>query len=66
MIIEDYRGKNINHIHYELIGVPMQVRRSAYRIARFIASYHASRFNDIHDELQKDLMEKWWNWYGQQ
>jgi hypothetical protein len=66
MIIEDDRGKNIDHTHYELMGVPVQVRRSTHRIAWFIASYHAIRSNDTHDELQKDLMEEWWNWNGQQ
>jgi hypothetical protein len=38
--IEDDRGKNVDHTHYELMGVPMQVRRSTYRIARFIAERH--------------------------
>jgi hypothetical protein len=59
MIIEDDHGKNIDHTHYELMGVSVQVRRSAHRIARFIASYHDIRSNDIHDELQKDLIEEW-------
>jgi hypothetical protein len=66
MIIEDDRGKDVDHTHYDLMGVPVQVRRSAHRIARFIASYHAIRCNDTYDELQKDLMEEWWNWNGQQ
>jgi hypothetical protein len=66
MIIEDDRGKFFDHTHYELMGVPVQVRRSAHRIGRFIASYHAIRSNDTHDELQKDLMEEWWNWNEQQ
>jgi hypothetical protein len=58
MIIEDDRGKNVDHTHYKLMGVSVQVRRSAYRIARFIALYHAIRSNDTHDELQKDHMEE--------
>jgi hypothetical protein len=61
MIIEDDHGKNVDHTHYELMGVPVQVRRSTHRIARFIVSYHAIRSNDTHDELQKYLMEEWWN-----
>jgi hypothetical protein len=55
MIIED-------DTHYELMGVSMQVRRSAHRVAQFIASYHSIRSNETHDELQKDLMEEWWKW----
>jgi hypothetical protein len=51
MIIEDDREKKIDHIHYELMGVPMQVRRSAHRVTRFIVLYHFIRFNDTHDEL---------------
>jgi hypothetical protein len=59
IIIEDDHGKNIDHTHYELMGVSVQVRRSAHRIVRFIASYHVIRSNDTYDELQKDLMEEW-------
>jgi hypothetical protein len=51
MIIEDDRGKNIDHTHYKLMGVPVQVRRSAHRIAQFIALYHAIRSKYTHDEL---------------
>jgi hypothetical protein len=65
MIIEDNRGKDEDHTHYELMGVPVQVRRSAHRVAHFIASYHSIHSNDTHDELQKDLMKEWWKWNGQ-
>jgi hypothetical protein len=61
MIIEADRGKNVDHIHYELMGVCVQVRRSTHRIARFIASYHAIRSNDTHDELQTEKMILWKN-----
>jgi hypothetical protein len=65
MIIEDDRGKDVEERgHYDLMGVPVQVHRSQHRIARFMASYHAIRSNDAHDELQNDLMEEWWKWYG--
>jgi hypothetical protein len=33
-------------------------------MARFMASYHAIRDNETHDELQQDLIEEWWNWFG--
>jgi hypothetical protein len=56
MIIEDDRGKNMDHIHYELMGVPVQVRRSAHRVARFVASYHSIRSSETHDELQKYII----------
>jgi hypothetical protein len=59
MIIEDDREKNVDHTHYKLMGVPVQVRWSAHRIARFIVSYHAIRSNDTHDELKKDLIGEW-------
>ena len=59
MIIEDDRGKDIDHAHhYELMGVPVQVSRSQHRVARFIASYHSIRCNETHDELQQDLIEE--------
>jgi hypothetical protein len=60
MIIKDDRGKNMDHTHYELMGVPVQVTRSAHRVARFIALYHSIRSNETHYELQKDLIEEWW------
>jgi hypothetical protein len=55
MIIDDDRGKNVDHTHYELMGVPVQVRMSAHRIARFIASYHAIRFNDTYMMSSKKI-----------
>jgi hypothetical protein len=58
IIIEDDCGKDKDHTHYELMGVHVQVRRSAHRMARFIVSYHSIRSNDTHGELQKDLIEK--------
>jgi hypothetical protein len=64
MIIEDNRGKDIEQInHYDLMGVPVQVQRTQHRIAWFMASYHAIRSNDTHDELQNDLIEEWWKWF---
>ena len=66
MIIEDDRGKDVDHGHYELMGIPVQVRRTPERVASFIASYHTIRSNNAHDELQLDLMEEWWKWNGQQ
>jgi hypothetical protein len=59
IIIEDDRQKDEEHTHYELMGVPVQVKRTAYRVAYFIASYHFIRSNDIHNKLQKDLLEEW-------
>jgi hypothetical protein len=53
IIIEDDHGKDEDHTHYELMGVPVQVRRSAHRVVRFIASYHSIRSNDTHGDLQK-------------
>jgi hypothetical protein len=65
MIIEDDRGKDIVQTHnYDLMGVPVQPRRAEHRMARFMASYHAIRDNETHDELQQDLIEEWWNWFG--
>jgi hypothetical protein len=58
MIIEDDRGKDEDHTHFELMGVLTQVRRSTHRVAHFIASYHSICSNDTHDEIQNDLMEE--------
>jgi hypothetical protein len=65
MIIEDDRGKDIVQTHhYDLMGMPVQPRRAERRMARFMASYHAIRDNETHDELQQDLIEEWWKWFG--
>jgi hypothetical protein len=58
MIIEDDRRKDEEHTHYELLRVLVQVKRTAYRVARFIASYHSIRSNNTHDKLQKDFLEE--------
>ena len=65
MIIENEHGQDLDYTHYELMGHLVQVRRKAERVARFVASYHAIRRNERHDDLQKDLIEEWWAWNGQ-
>ena len=66
VIIENERGQDLNYSQYELMGHPVRVRRGAEKVARFVASYHDIRRADAHDELQKDLVEEWWSWNGQQ
>ena len=59
MIIENERGQDLDYSQYELMGHPIQVRRMAARVARFVASYHAIRRAEMHDDLQKILIEEW-------
>ena len=66
MIIEDERGQDLDYSFYDLMGQPVQVRRRAERVTRFIASYHSIRQAEVHDELQEDVMEEWWRWNGEQ
>lgn len=66
MIIKNERGQDLDYSHYELMGHPVRVRRRVERVARFVASYHAIRRAEMHDELQKDLVEEWWAWNGRQ
>ena len=66
MIIENEHGQDLDYTHYELMGHPVRVRRRADRVTRFVNSYHAIRRADAHDELQKNLVEEWWSWNGQQ
>jgi hypothetical protein len=66
MIIENDSGKHVDHTHYDLMGVPMEVSRTQHKVARFLAWYHSIRSNETHDELQKDLNEEWWKWFGKQ
>ena len=54
MIIENERGQDVDYSHYELFGHPVRVRRRTVRMARSVASYHAIRRAEMHDDLQKD------------
>ena len=62
MIIKNESGQDLDYSHYELLGHPVLVRRRAARVACFVASYHAIRRAETHDDLQKDLIEEWWAW----
>ena len=66
MIIEDERGQNLDYSNYELMGCPVRMHMREERVTRFIASYHAIRQFDVHEELQEDLIEEWWSWRSQQ
>jgi hypothetical protein len=65
MIIEDEHGEEEHDYTYELMGRPMQIRRKEERLARFLMSYHAIRTEEVHDDLQKDIMAEWWAWNGE-
>jgi hypothetical protein len=56
----------MDHTYYELMGIHVQVRRSAHRMAQIIALYHSICSNETHNELQKDFIEELWKWHGQQ
>ena len=66
MVIENECGQNLDCSQYELLGRPVRVRKRAARVASFIASYHAIRRVEMHDDLKKDLIEEWWSWNGWQ
>jgi hypothetical protein len=62
MIIEDERGKNEVYGGYDLMGVTVQPRRDRNQISRFLEMYHDIHDGDVHDVLQKDVMDEWWKW----
>ena len=66
MIIENEHGQNLDYSQYELLRHPVRVRRTAARVVRFVASYHAIRRPVAHDDLQKDLIAEWGAWNGRQ
>jgi hypothetical protein len=66
MIIEDERGNNEVYGGHDLMGVLVQPQRDRNRICRFLEMYHDIRDGDMHDVLQKDIMEEWWKWHGVQ
>jgi hypothetical protein len=62
IITEEYRGKDVDYSFFNLMRVHLQVHRREHRVSHFITSYNAIRSNDVHDELQKDLIKEWWKW----
>jgi hypothetical protein len=66
MIIENERGQSLDCSFYELMGRHVRVRRREERVAKFLESYHSIRDYEVHTNLQKDLMDEWWKWNGNQ
>jgi hypothetical protein len=66
MIIENEHGHDLDYGFYNLMGRPVRVQRNQDRVERFLKTYENMRDEDRHLELQKDLMEEWWTWYGKQ
>nr|XP_020187407.1 putative nuclease HARBI1 [Aegilops tauschii subsp. strangulata] len=60
MIIENERGKDLDYNFYHLMGIPVNSMRKEQRIRRFMKVYSEIRDSDVHDQLQKDLMEEHW------
>ena len=65
MIIENERGKYLDYNFYHLMGIPVNPMRKEQRIRRFMKVYRAIRDTDVHDQLQKDLMEEHWKWHDE-
>lgn len=61
-----WHGQFKGHRFYELMGQPVRPHRRRDRIACFVECYHEIRDEDTHEFLQKDLIEEWWSWFGQQ
>jgi hypothetical protein len=57
MIIGNERSQDLDYSFYDLMGHPMRVQKREQRVARFINSCHAIPNNDVHDDLQSDLIE---------
>ena len=56
--------KKLDYNFYHLMGIPVNPMRKEQRIRRFMKVYNEIRDTDVHDELQKDLMEEHWKWHG--
>jgi hypothetical protein len=50
-------GQDNNYLHYALMGCHVQVHMREERVVRFIDLYKAIRDDDVHDQLQEDLIE---------
>ncbi|XP_073359807.1 uncharacterized protein [Aegilops tauschii subsp. strangulata] len=50
---------------YQLMSIRVNPMRKEERIRRFMKVYSEIRDTDVHDQLQKDLMEEHWKWHGE-
>ena len=65
MIIENKYENNLDYNFHNLMGVHVNPMRKEQRIGRFMNVYSEIRDTDVHDQLQKDLMEEHWKWHGE-
>ncbi|KAI5008129.1 hypothetical protein ZWY2020_009177 [Hordeum vulgare] len=51
MILENDRGKNLDHNFYHLMGIPVNPMQKEQRITRFMKVYNEIRYIDVDDQL---------------
>jgi hypothetical protein len=51
MIIENQRDQELSSSFYDLMEVPVQIRRREERLAQFIFSYLDIHQTEVHDQL---------------
>lgn len=54
------------HYFYDLMEIRGRPSRWEDWVRRFMQVYHDIRELDRHNNLQKDIMENWWAWHGEQ
>jgi hypothetical protein len=64
MIIEDECGQDLNNHVYDFMGHLVRPQWCQELLARFIECYHKICDSDVHDDLQKDVVEELWSWNG--
>jgi hypothetical protein len=57
MIIENEYGQEYDYAFYDLMGKHLRVRKKEERVACLLASYHGIRDNNVHDDLQKNIID---------
>jgi hypothetical protein len=59
VIMHNKLGKKLDYSCYKLIGRLVHVEKREDRIAKFLESYHSIRDDEVHNNLQKNLIDEW-------
>ena len=65
MIVEDEREAGLYDYRYDAMGTRVHMsHEETSDLNQFIQNHHAIRNRQGHRELQADLVDHYWNWYG--
>lgn len=66
IINENQHGQDSDYATYDLLRIPVRSFQVQDQLYRFLDVYDEIRDADTQGELQKDVMEDWWECHGRQ